>query len=49
MWLLENFKLHVWLIIMAHIIFLLDDMDIDVYLSKLMKACKVENYRADII
>lgn len=31
------------------LIFLLDDMDIDVYLSELMKACKMEKYTADII
>lgn len=33
MCLLENLKLCMWLIVMAHITFLLDDIDSDVYLS----------------
>lgn len=34
------------IIYVAYIVFLLDDMDMGVYLPELMKPCKVENYRA---
>ena len=38
-----------WLIAVAHVTFLLHDTDTDAYLSELRKACKVDNYTANIL